>query len=144
MTPEHHVPRPNRRLSQTAGTAKRNSSPDNLPRPANIPQPKLPRPIFTSKPRRHASLQRYTCTSPAQLRALRWSVTKQSSWQKPLLPTSNTQRNSSTSYLLVRCFVFFCSVAGEVLRPEELPCTSTNGHLQQQPSWQTFPFSVLP
>ena len=37
-----HVPRPNRRLSQTAGIAKRNSLPENLPRPANIPQPKLP------------------------------------------------------------------------------------------------------
>ena len=33
----------------------------------------------------------------------RWSVTTPSSWQKPLLPTSNTQWNSSTSYLLVRC-----------------------------------------
>ena len=39
---EHHMPRPNRRLSQTAGTAKRNSLPENLPRPANTPQPKLP------------------------------------------------------------------------------------------------------
>ena len=34
----------------------------------------------------------------------RWSVTTPSSWQKPLLPTSNTQWNSSTSYLLVRCW----------------------------------------
>ena len=32
----------------------------------------------------------------------------------------------------------------EVLRPEEQPRTSTRGHLPQQPSRQTFPFSVLP
>ena len=44
---------------------------------------------------------------PPNWEPFRWSVTKQSSWQKPLLPTSNTQRNSNTSYLLVRCFFFF-------------------------------------
>ena len=99
MTPEHHVPRPNRRLSQTVGTARRKSSPENLPRPPNIPQPNIH--LKISRP---TSLQSYT--SPVQLRALRWSVTKLSSWQKPLLPTSNTQWNSSTSYQLVRCFFF--------------------------------------
>ena len=147
MTPEHHVPRPNRRLSQTAGTAKRNSSPDNLPRPANIPRHKLPAAQYSSqnlegtsrckdKPAPHpSSWEPFGGVSQSQVLDRRLSCRRRT--------LNETQVRLTCSFVVF--FVFcFCSVAGEVLRPEELPCTFTNGHLQQQPSWQTFPFSVLP
>ena len=137
------------RRPRTAVTAKRNSLPENLPRPANIPQPKLPQAQYSPQNLEGTPRCKDKPASPVQQRALRWSVTKLSSWQKPLLPTAKTQWNSSTTYLLVRirCFIinfYFCIVAGKVLRHEELPWTSTRGHLQQQPSRQKFPFSVLP
>ena len=100
-----------------------------------IPQPKLP--LAQCSPQNLEGTPRWkdtTCTSPVHLstplRALRWNVTTPSSWQKPLLPTSNTQWNSSTSYLLVRC----CFWRYFVLRnyPERLHVDTCNSLLDRR------------
>ena len=141
------MPRPNRRLSRTAGTAKRNSLPENLPRPANIPQPKLP-------------LAQY---SPQNLEGTpRWNdkpAPHPSSWepfggasQSQVLHRSHSCRRRKLNETPVR---LTCSFVAFFFSHRSWGSNSTSswvatlnlntfGNHLKLASRQTFPFSVLP
>ena len=120
--PEHQVPRPNRKPAHTAAAANRDSVTQNLPIPANIPQPKsksIQIHLKTSKthlvakinlPRPHpSSLEPFGGASYNQVRERSLSRRRRTLNETPVCLTCSF------------VFFFFCSVAGEAPRRGSFP-----------------------